>query len=194
MTRNWASPFGRLLAVAFMALAFTACSVTDSDDDASVTSQRQEINAGVNATLSKLYKASPKSQDLIKKASGVLVFPSVVGGSFVVGGEYGRGALREHGVTTGYYSISSASVGFQAGAQSRALVIVFTTPQALKDFKGRDGWSVGADASVHLATVGASGDIDSSIANQPVVGFVLTNVGLSGGVSLTGSKVSPLKL
>lgn len=196
MIRNWASPVGRVIALALFSVVFftvTGCSVTREHHSATPEAQRREIDADVNAALSKLYSAAPRSRELIRRSSGVLVFPSVVGGSFVVGGEYGRGALREGGVTKGYYSLGGGSVGLQIGAQSRAVILVFTNRQSLQKFKSSKGWSVGADASVHLATIGASGDIDSSVVNEPVVGFVLTNVGLSGGVSLKGSKVSPLR-
>lgn len=184
----------RLAAVGLLAagISLAGCSYTGPSQSASQSVQRQQIEADANATLSKLYANAPGARQLINNASGVLVFPSVVGGSFLVGGEYGRGVLREHGTTTGYYSIGGGSFGFQAGVQSRAVILVFTNGQALRDFKSSSGWSVGADAAVNLITVGASGYVDSSVANRPVVGFVLTNLGLSGGVSLHGSKVTPL--
>ena len=50
----------------------------------------QRINAGADATLSKLYTASPQAKDLVQRARGVLVFPSVMGASFIVGGEHGK--------------------------------------------------------------------------------------------------------
>ena len=68
----------------------------------------------------------------LARSKGVLVFPAVVGGSFIVGGEYGRGALRVDGKTLDYYSTTAASIGLQAGAQSKAVYYVFNTRDALE--------------------------------------------------------------
>ena len=63
--------------------------------------------------------------------------------------------------------------------------------QALDDFRNRDGWAVGGDATVAVVKVGANGNIDSSTATAPVQAFVLTNAGLMAGVSLEGSTLRP---
>ena len=44
------------------------------------------------------------------------------------------------------------------------------------------------------ATVGASGVLDTNTAQQPIVGFVMTNAGLMAGLSLEGSKITRLDL
>jgi len=176
--------------VALAGLAFTGCTTNSQHDAASASEQRSEINAGADATLSKLYSASPQSRDLVARAKGVLVFPSVVGASFIVGGEYGKGVLREGGQPVAYYTTASGSVGFQAGAQSRATVLLFMTDEALEKFKNSQGWTVGADATVAIAKIGANGSIDTNTAQQPVVGFVLNNAGLMAGVSIDGTKIT----
>ncbi|MNU08858.1 hypothetical protein D3C72_2551090 [compost metagenome] len=56
------------------------------------------------------------------------------------------------------------------------------------------GWTAGVDATVALATVGASGVLDTNTAQQPIVGFVMTNAGLMAGLSLEGSKITKLDL
>ena len=77
-----------------------------------------EINAKVNTALARLYKTEPGSKTLADKARGVLVFPDIVKGGFIVAGQYGDGALRKGGRTVAYYRSLAASVGFQAGAHS----------------------------------------------------------------------------
>lgn len=195
MIDRYALRAARLAAVALLAgvvLWAGGCSVTQPNQAANPRVVRQQIDADVNATLSRLYSTSSQARQLVGGASGVLVFPSLMGGSFVLGGEYGRGALRANGATLGYYRLGGFSLGFQAGVQSRALVLVFTNQQALREFQNSNGWSVGAGASVDLATMGADGRVDSAQLNKPVVAFVLTNLGLSGGVSLRGTRVWPL--
>jgi lipid-binding SYLF domain-containing protein len=181
-------------AVAVCGIAFVGCTTTRPQDRESTSSSRTSIDAQVNASLSKLYDTVPDSRELVAKSRGVLVFPSVVGASLVVGAEYGRGALRVGGRTQAYYSTTAGSIGFQAGAQSRALIYLFTTQEALDKFRNSKGWTVGADATVALATIGATGKIDSNTVQQPVVGFVLTNVGLEAGVSLQGAKITEIQL
>lgn len=181
-------------ALAAFSIAFVGCTTTRPDDRASSTSARTSIDAQVDATLSKLYDAVPDSREMVAKSRGVLVFPSVVGGSLGIGAEYGRGALRVGGRTQAYYSTAAGSIGFQAGAHSRAVIYLFTTQEALDKFRNSKGWTVGADATVAAATIGANGRIDTNTMRQPVVGFVLTNVGLEAGVSLQGAKITQVQI
>jgi lipid-binding SYLF domain-containing protein len=177
-------------------LALAGCTTTPNkpDNSATDTSKRQSINASVDATMSRLYATVPGSRELVGKARGVLVFPSVLQAGFVVGGQYGEGALRVGGSTVGYYSTVSGSFGLQAGAQSKAIVFLFMTQDSLDKFRGSEGWSAGGDASVALVKMGANGVIDTTTATAPVQVFVLTNAGLMGNLSLQGTKVSRLKI
>jgi lipid-binding SYLF domain-containing protein len=149
-----------------------------------------DIEAGVNATLDRFYREVGGAYDLGSRAAGMLVFPSVIKAGFGLGGEYGEGALRIRGRTAGYYNTVSASIGFQLGAQTRSVIIMFMTEQALARFNRTDGWKVGVDAGVTLVTVGASGSIDTNEINSPVIGFVLGETGLMYNLTLEGSKIS----
>jgi lipid-binding SYLF domain-containing protein len=124
----------------------------------------------------------------------LLVFPRVLAGGLVVGAEYGKGALMVQGANAGYYSIGSLSVGMQAGAQSKAVVILFMNQAALTRFRNSKGWSAGADASVALVKVGANGAVDTTTAANPVQAFVLTNAGLMANLNLEGTKISRLDM
>ncbi|MCO8351198.1 hypothetical protein KGP54_07345, partial [Burkholderia multivorans] len=101
---------------------------------------------------------------------------------------------RVGGSTVGYYNTSSLSVGLQAGAQSKAIVFLFMTQQALDEFRSSEGWAAGAGASVALVKMGANGAVDTNTATAPVQVIVLTNAGLMGDVSINGTKVTKLKL
>jgi lipid-binding SYLF domain-containing protein len=184
---------GVLAAVALSAAAFTGCTTTRPGDKASTTSSRAEIDSGVDAALSKLYSTVPGSREMVAKSAGTLVFPSVVGASLGIGAEYGRGALRTGNTTAGYYSTTAGSIGWQAGAQSKAVIYVFNTRDALDKFRNSKGWTVGADATVAAGTIGANGNVDSNSIRQPVVSYILTNVGLEAGVSVQGAKISPIQ-
>ena len=172
---------------------FTA-PVTEAVAAESDAAKRHEIDAKVNGTLSKLFETVNGSKELVGKANGVLVFPSVIKAGFVAGGEYGQGALRVGGKTVGYYSTAAASFGLQAGAQSKAVIFLFMTHDALSSFRNSKGWSVGGEGSVALVKVGANGQIDTTTATAPVQAIVMTNAGLMGDVSLSGAKISRLKI
>ncbi|MBT2302267.1 twin-arginine translocation pathway signal [Variovorax paradoxus] len=181
-------------AVAACGVAFVGCTTTRPTDRASSTSSRASIDAQVDASLSKLYDSVAGSREMVANSRGVLVFPAVVGASLGIGAEYGRGALRTGGRTQAYYSTTAGSIGFQAGAQSKAVIYLFTTQEALDKFRNSKGWTVGADATVAVATIGANGRVDTNTIRQPMVGFVLTNVGLEAGVSLQGAKITEVQL
>lgn len=185
-------------AVALGVGSITGCSTTTtstpSAKSADPMAKRQAIDANVDGALSRLYAQDPSSREMVAKARGVLVFPSIVSAGFVVGGSYGQGALRMRGKNERYYSTAAGSVGLLAGAESKAVYILFMTQEALDKFLASEGWTVGADASVTLITVGASASVDSKTAQQSIVGYVLTNGGLMANVSLEGTKITPLAI
>lgn len=171
-----------------------ACTTTDFHTQPTAAAARREINASADATMSRLYDVSPNARALVARANGVLIFPDVNKVSFVVGGEHGDGVLREHHEPVSYYTIGGGSIGYQAGAQSKAVVLLFMTPGALEHFRNSRGWTVGADATLAVASFGANASINTESAKRPVIEFVLNNEGLMAGVSLQGTKITPIRL
>ncbi len=181
-----------ILAGSLAGAGISACTTTGPHDSASNYAKADQVESSADATLERLYAAAPTSHELVGRAAGVLVFPSVLNVSLLVGGEHGDGVLRVHGRTEARYSTSGGSIGLQAGAQTKAVVIIFMTQESLDKFRASKGWTVGADATVAIAHIGANGSIDSETATRPIVGFVMNNTGLMAGVSLEGSKISKM--
>lgn len=182
-------------AVALGVGGITGCSTTTTAARGSdPIAKRHSIDANVDSALARLYAQDPASREMVSKARGVLVFPSIVAAGFVVGGSYGEGALRVHGRTAEYYSTAAGSVGLLAGAESKSVYLLFMTDEALAKFRASKGWTVGADASVTLLNVGASASVDSKTVKQEIVGYVLTNGGLMANVSLEGTKITPISI
>ena len=180
--------------LAFTGAVLSGCTTTTTSGKAEPSAARTEIDNGVDSTLNRLYAEVKGSRELVSKSNAVLVFPRVLAAGLVVGGEYGKGALRiknEHG---GYYSMASASVGLQAGAQSKAVVLLFMTREAFDKFGQSKGWTAGVDGSVAIVKVGVNGEIDTVTANQPVQALVLTNAGLMANLTLEGTKITRLDL
>ncbi|MDO4591433.1 MAG: YSC84-related protein [Comamonadaceae bacterium] len=171
------------------------CSSTGTTQGkASAPSTRAELESQATATLNRLYSAMPGTREQIARAKGVLICPAVIGGSFVVGAEHGKCVLRSNGTSRGYYSTTAASIGWQAGGQSKAVIYVFSTNDAYNKFVNSDGWSVGADATVAVGKAGANGSVDTDTINAPISSYVLTNAGLEAGVSVQGSKITKIQM
>jgi lipid-binding SYLF domain-containing protein len=152
-----------------------------------------EIDAGVNASLDRFVKEVKGAKEFLDAAKGVLIIPKVIQGGFVVGAEYGEGALRIGGKTVGYYSIASGSFGYQIGAQEKDIIVVFMNKAVLKKFRTSENWQAGVDAKVTVVNVGADESLNTTKFKQPVVGFVFSQKGLMAGATIEGSKFTKLK-
>ena len=171
----------------------TGCTTTGSDSGDPAT-RRQSLDSGVDNALASLARQVPGSQELVGRAKGVLVFPSVLEAGFIVGASRGDGALRVNGKTVSFHRTTSGSFGLQAGAQSTAVFLLFMTDAALKNFQDSRGWTAGVDASVTLITVGANAQLTSATSQQPVIGYILSNQGLMAGLTVDGTRITRLQL
>jgi lipid-binding SYLF domain-containing protein len=120
----------------------------------------------------------------------MLVMPNVIKGAFIVGGEYGEGALRIGGRSVGYYNIVSGSIGFQIGGQSKDIILLFMTQEALDQFRASKGWEAGIDGNIALISVGGGERVDTTTSKDPIIGFVFDSKGLIADISLKGAKFS----
>ncbi len=153
----------------------------------------KEIDVSVDVALDRFGREVNGAQEFLKAARGVLVIANVVQAGFIVGGEYGEGALRIDGKTVDYYNIVAGSFGFQIGTQRKDIILVFMDEAALKKFRNSDNWQAGVDGTVTLVNVGAEGSVDTTKINQPIVGFVFGQKGLMAGATIEGSKITKLK-
>lgn len=151
-----------------------------------------QINTNVDNSL-KQFEKVPGAHEILRHASGIIVFPSVFKAGIGIGGEYGEGALRIRGKTVDYYSTASASIGLQFGGQKKTIIIAFMQKDALEKFRHSTGWKVGVDASIAVIAIGTGGSIDSAKLNEPIVAFVLDQKGLMYNLTLEGSKISKIK-
>lgn len=170
-----------------MLLTVTVFSVNTSYAASSV-----EIDIEVEAAIKKFKLEVAGADKFLQKAEGVLVFPDVVKAGFVIGGEYGEGALLVKGKTVDYYNTAAASIGFQLGAQFKTVMLIFLSKDALNKFRKSDGWEAGVDGSVALVELGAAKDINSVNITDPIVGFVFSNKGLMYNLTLEGSKMTKM--
>ena len=152
----------------------------------------REIDASVEDCLERFYKQVKGAKEFAGTAKGLIEMPNVVKAGFFVGGQYGEGALRVGGKTEGYYNLVAGSYGLTFGGQSQDIIIAFMTDEALKKFQESKGWEAGVDANVAMVNVGAGGDLSTTKAKDPVVGFVFDTKGLMADISLKGAKFTKL--
>ena len=148
------------------------------------------LDARVNATHQYLLANYPSSAALVQNARGVLYMPLMTEAAFGIGGAYGQGALRIGGATVDYYSATQASVGFQAGAQQYAHVLIFQTDEALASFRAASGWVAGADAYYAIPQGGMVLGADTITAQYPVIAVIFGQAGLMAGAAIEGTKYS----
>ena len=130
-------------------------------------------------------------REQMKDAKGVVVFPNVLKGAFVLGAEGGSGVLlmRKEDGTWGYpafYTLGGGSLGLQAGARASEMVLVLRTDRAVEAIV-RDQGKLGGDMEITVGPIGA-GLSASTTTNlgADVVGFS-QGAGLYGGLSLEGA-------
>jgi lipid-binding SYLF domain-containing protein len=152
----------------------------------------KEIDVSVDVALDRFKNEIPGANEFLANAKGVLVIPNVIRVGFVLGAEYGEGALIIDGKTVDYYSLAAGSLGFQIGAQSKNIVIIFMDENALTKFRDSLGWRAGIDGSIALVDQGAGASVDTSNLQHPIVGFIFGVKGLMVNLSLEGSKFTKL--
>ena len=149
-----------------------------------------QIDRDVDSALKKLYARSNAARELSKIAKGIMVFPNVIKAGFLIGGQYGEGAMRVDGKTAGYYCTVAASYGLQAGAQSYGYALFFTDRDALEYLNKSDGWEIGVGPSVVVVDEGFGRTLTSTTAKEAVYAFIFNQKGLMAGLGIQGSKIT----
>jgi lipid-binding SYLF domain-containing protein len=95
----------------------------------------------------------------LSKAKAVLIFPQILKAGFILGGSGGSGVLVVRDEKTGtwgnpaFYTMGTASIGFQAGVSAAEVVMIVHTQKAL-DSLYTNKVKLGADASVAVGPKG----------------------------------------
>jgi len=129
---------------------------------------------------------------LMQRAYGVAVIPEVIKGAFIFGGRYGDGVMivRDSADRFGnpiFIKIIGGSVGWQVGATSTDVVLIFVTPRSVQNF-ARGKFTLGADASVAAGPLGRQGEAAAGVSAE--VYSYSRSRGLFAGVALDGTVVA----
>lgn len=131
---------------------------------------------------------------LLRDAYGIAVIPSVVKVSFVVGGRHGTGVMavrRDNGKWSNpsFVSLTGGSVGWQIGASSTDIILVFKSRRSI-DRIARGDITLGGDASVAAGPVGRSASAATNVSFDAEVYSYSRARGLFAGVSVEGAALS----
>ena len=132
---------------------------------------------------------------LLSRAYGIAVLPDVTKVAFIFGGRHGNGVLVVRDKLNAPWSnpvlisLTGGSWGFQAGAQSSDIILVFTTKAGIEGIAGGK-ITLGADASVATGPVGRQGSAATDVMfNAEIYSYARTR-GLFGGIALDGSVIA----
>ncbi len=192
MRFNWLHIHKKILPVLIVSALFITISICPFINSKAQAATAKEIDVSVEVALDRFKNDVPGAEEFLANAKGVLVIPNVIRIGFMLGGEYGEGALLIDGETVDYYNTAAGSFGFQIGAQSKNLVIIFMDENALTKFRDSLGWEAGVDGSIAVIDLGAGGSVDSTNIRHPIVGFAFGLKGLMVNISLEGSKFTKL--
>jgi lipid-binding SYLF domain-containing protein len=131
--------------------------------------------------------------NILEQATCVAVIPSLKKGAFLVGAEYGRGAVTcrtGHGWSAPVFiTIAGGSFGFQIGGQSTDLVLVAVNEHGFQDLL-KSKFKLGGDAAASAGPVGRN----SQAATDWKMGAELLTYsrskGLFAGIDLNGASVT----
>jgi lipid-binding SYLF domain-containing protein len=150
---------------------------------------KAEIDANVAAAMERLRRMD-NAEPLLRVSVAQLIFPRILSGGFIVGGQYGEGALLRNGATVSYYRIAGASFGLVAGAQTAGLAMLFMKEEALAALQRNDGWEIGTGPSVVFLDRGLQANASTTTLSEPVYAVSFNQQGLMAALTINGTKIT----
>ena len=179
-------------AIVRLGFAISAIMLAIATSSVSLAASKATIDRDAKATLDKLYTNNPGAKALGDKSVGVLVFPSIVKGGFIIAGQFGDGALRKNGKSVAYYRSLAASYGFQAGAQAFGYVLFFMDEDSLRYLDNSAGFELGTGPSLVVLDSGFGKNFSTTTLQKGIYAFIFDQKGLMGGVGIQGTKITKI--
>jgi lipid-binding SYLF domain-containing protein len=150
--------------------------------------------------LTDMMRASDKGipQDLMNKASCVVIVPNLKKAGFIVGAKYGRGfAMCRRAGGTGWTApasmrVEGGSFGLQIGGTEQDIILLVMSESGMKHLLS-DKFTLGGDASAAAGPLGrdASAETDAEL-HAEMLSYSRSR-GLFGGLTLEGATLRPDK-
>jgi lipid-binding SYLF domain-containing protein len=149
-----------------------------------------ELDRKSAAALQNLLASHDAARVLAKEARAILVFPNIVKGGFLFGGQFGDGALRRNGRSVAYYRSLAASYGLQAGVQTFGYALFLMNEKAIEYLDKSAGWELGVGPTLVVVDKGVAGALTTTTARSDVYAFFFDQQGLMAGIGLQGTKIT----
>ena len=160
---------------------------------ASAATKEEDRVADATDVVDQLLRIPEQSipPSLLSRAYAVAVIPNMIKAGFVVGARHGKGVLvvrqDDHSWSNpAFVRLTGGSVGWQAGAQSTDIILVFKTRKGVDGIAGGK-LTLGADASVAAGPVGRHTEVATDIQFKSEVYSYSRSRGLFAGVALEGA-------
>lgn len=171
------------------ALSFSAVPALAQDNAAP---SREDARLVTATDVLDMLRATPDQNVpdwLMQRAYGIAVIPDVLKGAFLFGGRYGNGVLTVRNAQGRFsdpifITLAGGSVGWQIGASSTDVVLVFMTQRSVQNF-ARGKFTLGVDASVAAGPLGRQGEAAAGV-NAEIYSYSRSR-GLFAGVALDGT-------
>jgi SH3 domain-containing YSC84-like protein 1 len=176
-----------LIALLTLCLAPFAFAGSGQEDSAA---RLQAAGTVLNEIMAAPDKGIP--EEVLNGAKCIAVVPNMAKGGFIVGGEHGRGVVTcrtAHGWSApAFISIGGGNFGFQAGAQSVSLVMLFMNDKGVRSLLSSK-FELSGEASAAAGPVGrhASAGTDWKM-NTEALSYSRSK-GLFAGVAVDGAKI-----
>ncbi|WP_193371411.1 YSC84-related protein [Pelagibius marinus] len=180
------SAFLAVLAVIATA-AFTTTPAGAQEEHTAATIERDSREA-----LALLKKNSAPADKIAEDAAGILVFPKILKGGLIIGGQYGEGALFQNDTVKQYYSTAAASFGLQAGLTTFGYAVFFMNEKSLSYLDNSDGWEIGTAPNVVVVESGAAASLTTTSGRKDIYVFFFDQKGLMAGLTIEGTKITEI--
>jgi lipid-binding SYLF domain-containing protein len=179
---------------AFAALALTVAVSAAPNPAAALSNQQEQVDLA-RITFDKLI-AHPEFTQLpyyVGKAKALLIFPELVKGGFIVGGEGGSGVLVVRDEKLGwsypaFYTLAAGSIGLQIGGQVSEVIFTIMSDKAVDAILDNQ-FKFGGDISIAVGPIGQGLEASTTTNLDADIYQFAKTAGLFGGLSLEGAGI-----
>lgn len=133
-------------------------------------------------------------ESYVRRAKAVIVVPQLLKAGLIIGGEMGDAVVlsRADGgwSSPAFYSLIGGSIGLQAGAEAKQIIIAVMTDKGLNELMTNQ-FELGLDASIAVGEIGGGAGVGSVGSLEVDMVAFSRSKGLFGGGALDGSLIRP---
>jgi lipid-binding SYLF domain-containing protein len=181
-----------IIALLLFLSALSFAQKPDQKEISNAAKTSQKATQALDEIMAVNDKAIPT--DLLRKAKAVAVFPNVIKGAFIVGGQGGRGLIvQKVGNSWGapaLFKLGGGSIGLQIGGSETDVIMLFMTDNSVKNLL-EDKFEIGGEASAAAGPVGRTAKASTDAQLQAQILSYSRSKGLFAGISLSGVVISP---